>query len=41
MKMLEYLVMYMSAQVEGEPEGRVQDAIKQTVSKMPKLGLRV
>ena len=31
MKMLEYLVMCMSVQVEGEPEGQVQNAIKQTV----------
>ena len=29
MKMLEYLIMCMSVQVDGEPE--VQDAIKQTV----------
>ena len=31
MKMLEYLVMCISAQPEGEPEEWVEKAIKQTV----------
>ena len=31
MKMLEHLVMCMSVQVEGEPEGKVEKVIKKTV----------